>query len=72
MPGHRDQLIRKYYWKVLVSNISHIEITIYIKKFTVVNICVRFPTWKYKRQLSHIRFQLNFWQNINGELFKVE
>ena len=32
------QLIRKYCWKFLVSNISHIELIIYIKKFTTVNI----------------------------------
>ena len=43
MPGHKDQLIRKYYRKFLVSNISHIELIIYIKKFTIVNIWVRFP-----------------------------
>ena len=30
--------IRKYYRKFLVSNISHIELIIYIKKFTTVNI----------------------------------
>ena len=38
MPGHKDQLIGKYYRKFLVSNISHTELTIYIKKFTTVNI----------------------------------
>ena len=36
--GHKDQLIRKYDRKFLVSNISHIEFIIYIKKFTIVNI----------------------------------
>ena len=44
MPGCKDQLIRKYYRKFLVSNISQIELIIYIKKFTTVNIWVRFPT----------------------------
>ena len=38
MPGHKDQLIRKYYRKFLVSIIFHIELIIYIKKFTIVNI----------------------------------
>ena len=38
MPGCKDQLIRKYYRKALVSNIPHIELIIYIKKFTIVNI----------------------------------
>ena len=78
MSGCKDQLIRKYYRKFLVSNISHIELIIYIKKFTIVNILGwkykhgNMAKWKYKQQLSHIRFQLNFWQNINKELFKVE
>ena len=72
MPGHKDQFIRKYYRRFLVSNIPHIELIIYIKKFTIFNILVRFLTKKYKKQLSHIRFQLNFLENINEELFKVE
>ena len=38
MPGRKDQLIRKYYRKFLVSNISHMELIIYIKKFATVTI----------------------------------
>ena len=38
MPGCKYQLIRKYYRKFLVSNISHIELIIYIENFTIVNI----------------------------------
>ena len=34
----KDELIRKYYRKFLVSSISHIELIIYIKKFTIINI----------------------------------
>ena len=30
MPGHIDQLIRRYYRKFLVFNIFHIELIIYI------------------------------------------
>ena len=36
--GRKDQLIRKYCRKLLVSNISHIKLIIYIKKSTIVNI----------------------------------
>ena len=38
MAGWKIQLIRKYYRKFLVSNTSHIELIIHIKKFTIVNI----------------------------------
>ena len=38
MSGHKDQWIRKYYSRFLDSNISHIELIIYIKKSTIVNI----------------------------------
>ena len=38
MAGHKDQFIRKYCRKFLVSNISHIELIIYIKRFTIANI----------------------------------
>ena len=38
MPDRKDQLIRKYDRKSLVSNISHIYLIIYIKKLIIVNI----------------------------------
>ena len=72
MPGHKDQLIRKYYRKFLVSNISYIELIFHIESLLLLTFWVRFPALKYNRQLSHIRFQLNFWQNITDELFNVK
>ena len=38
MGGYKNQLTGKYEIKFPVSNISHIKLVIYIKKFTTVNI----------------------------------
>ena len=43
MADCKNQLIMKYYGKFLVSNISHIEFIIYIKKLTIVNILAGVP-----------------------------
>ena len=38
MGGYKNQLTGKYERKSSVSNISHIKLIIYIRKFTTVNI----------------------------------
>ena len=43
MAGHKDQLIRTYDRKFLVSNISHIELIIYIKSLLLLTFWIRFP-----------------------------
>ena len=65
-------LTGKYERKLSVANISHIKFIICIRKFTTVNIVGYISYKKYELQLAYIKFQLNLWQNINEELFKVE
>ena len=56
MAGFKNQLNMKYYSKLLVSDICHIEIIICIGKFTTVNILGGIPVKKYKQQPAHVRF----------------
>ena len=43
MAGYKNEWIMKYYSKLLVFNICHIEFIIHISKFTIVNILVGIP-----------------------------
>ena len=72
MEGYKNQLSGKYERKFSVSNISHIKFIIYIRNLPLIAFLATFPIRKYEWQLACIKFQLNLWQNINKELFKVE
>ena len=56
MAGFKNQLNMKHHSKLLVSNIYHIEIIIWARKFMIVNILEGVLIKEYKQQPAQIRF----------------
>ena len=72
MPGCKNQLVIKYNRKLLVSCICHIEFTIYMRKFTIVNILGGIPFQEIQTATSTYKVSIKFSQNIPEELLKIE
>ena len=62
----------KSHSKLLVSNICHIEFTIYIRKFTIVNVLGGIPCQETWTTTTTYKVSIKFWKNINEEILKME
>ena len=72
MGGYKNQLLES-----MKENFQFLTFLTLNSLFTSENLLlltfwVTFPIRKYGWKLACIKFQLNIWQNINEELFKVE
>ena len=73
MGRYKNQLTGKYERKVSVSDIFLTLNSLFtLENLPLLTYWVTFPISKYESKLACIKFQLNLWQNINEELFKVE